>query len=627
MESSVIPDHCRRFALSDSKCSDYLEACSHVHDGACDRCGQTERSIHEIEDSLQLVAATSEELDGLKFNTEQARRNINAWKAHLLRAINQDEARINVMERLDENSVFLVQDWAMKFLPRKYRESQSDWFAKRGLPWHITVAVRRRSDQQLESMTFVHLFKACSQDSNTVLGIMADVLTKLKIGMPNLDSVFYRQDNARCYHCAWTILGAKVLADKAGVSLKRMDFSDPQGGKGACDRKAATIKSSGGVPGVIVTLSEITERQTKNAVSWEGVSFVNNIEYENECLRVWKAYNIGPGNIVPWSKFAAPAIEKELSSIVDLGDERNMQLPFVALRPRTLTSVSETTSSDDGGDPGSASEDGSSSSELFSCPEEGCVMTYQRYSSLEQHNQCGKHKRALEQETLLDRAMLKYAYEIEKGGSKVVELCDVACPRKETNCQVPNLPLTMGWALKSSFTRKTRFTSTQKDYLQKKFEIGEKTGKKLDPVTVSQEMRIAKDPNGNRLFSSSEFLTEQQIQSFFSRMASKRSVDIVTEEDEEDENCARQEVALRKMRQDVVNLVGLQHPIMYDTNNICELASSSKLTATFSVSVLRDICLSLDIDVSGITVKRKKPYVDKLQDLVKSCTCSTEVIC
>ena len=78
-------------------------------------------------------------------------------------------SRINVIERLDEKSVFLVQDWAMKFLPRKYRESQSDWFAKRGLPWHITVAVRRRSDQQLESMTFVHLFKACSQDSNTVL--------------------------------------------------------------------------------------------------------------------------------------------------------------------------------------------------------------------------------------------------------------------------------------------------------------------------------------------------------------------------------------------------------------------------------------------------------------------------
>ena len=190
-----------------------------------------------------------------------------------------------------------------------------------------------------------------------------------------------------------------------------------------------------------------------------------------------------------------------MSLIVDLGNERIMQ--------------SETTSSDGGGDHGRTSEDGSSSSELFSCPEEGCVMTYQRYSSLEQHIQCGKHKRALEQETLLDRAMLKYAYELKKGGSKVEELCDEACSRKETDCQVPTLPLPMGWALKSSSTRKTRFNSTQKDYLQKKFEIGEKTGRKLDPVTVSQEMRIAKDSNGNRLFSCSDFLTGQQIQSFF----------------------------------------------------------------------------------------------------------------
>ena len=121
-------------------------------------------------------------------------------------------------------------------------------------------------------------------------------------------------------------------------------------------------------------------------------------------------------------------------------------------------------------------------------------MTYQRYSSLEQHIQCGKHKRALEQETLLDRAMLKYAYELEKGGSRVEELCDVACSRKETDSQVLNRPLLMGWALKSSFTRKTRFNSTQKDYLQKKFEIGEKSGRKLDLVTVSQEMQIAKTP-------------------------------------------------------------------------------------------------------------------------------------
>lgn len=646
-ESSKVPDHCRCFALSDAKCPEYQGECSHTQDGVCDRCSLVEVSIREVEDTLKVIVADSDEMDELTFNTEQAKRSISAWKAHLLRAVNQDEARVNVMEKLDENSVFLVQDWAMKFLPRKYRESQSDWFAKRGIPWHITVALRQRPNQQLETTTFVHIFQTCSQDSDAVLGIMADVLTKLKIGMPSLESVFYRQDNAGCYHCASTIVGAKVVGDKAGVTLKRMDFSDPQGGKGACDRKAATIKShmhiylnegndienavqmkaaiesSGGVPGVVVTLAEMPESQAKKAVTLEGVSFVNNIQYESNCLRVWRAYDIGPGKIISWSKFDALGVDHECYSIVDIGNDhgKSIHLPFVALKPRKVTCPVEVISSD-GDDDESASKDGSSNSGLFSCPEEGCVMTYQRHSSLEHHLQCGKHRRVLEQETLLDRAMLRYAYELEKGGSKVEELGDVACLSKDSSCDVQNPPLSIGWALKSSFTRRTRFNSNQKDYLMKKFDIGQKTGRKLDPVTVSKEMRRAKDSNGNRLFSMNEFLTAQQVQSFFSRLASKRSVDIVDEEDEEEKISARHEEALSEMRQEVSTLVALQHPIMHDTYNICELVSKGKLAATFNVSVLRDICVSLGIDVSNVTVKRKKPYIDKLQEVVKSCTCS-----
>ncbi|KAL9977986.1 hypothetical protein ACROYT_G015455 [Oculina patagonica] len=114
-ESSTVPDHCRCFALSDAKCSKYQGECSHIHDGVCDCCSLVEVCIREIEDALKLIATETEEMDELTFNTEQARRSISAWKAHLLRAVNQDEARVDVMEMLEENSVFLVQDWAMKF--------------------------------------------------------------------------------------------------------------------------------------------------------------------------------------------------------------------------------------------------------------------------------------------------------------------------------------------------------------------------------------------------------------------------------------------------------------------------------------------------------------------------------
>ena len=73
---------------------------------------------------------------------------IRAWKCHLLRTVRQDQARFDALDLLDEQSVLLVNDWAMKFIPQKYRESQADWFGKRGISWHISVAYRK-VDQQL----------------------------------------------------------------------------------------------------------------------------------------------------------------------------------------------------------------------------------------------------------------------------------------------------------------------------------------------------------------------------------------------------------------------------------------------------------------------------------------------
>jgi hypothetical protein len=178
----------------------------------------------------------------MKFVVAQSKKNIEPWKAHILRFINQDEARLDILKALDDSSVLVVLDWAMKFIPRKYRESQADWLGKRGLSWHISVAMTKSSEERLQMLTLVHLFQKSNQDSLYVLAIIDDVIEKLKNVMPGLKSVNFRQDNAGCYHSAATILGVRQLPVKHGVSV-RMDFSDPQGGKGPCDRKAASIKN------------------------------------------------------------------------------------------------------------------------------------------------------------------------------------------------------------------------------------------------------------------------------------------------------------------------------------------------------------------------------------------------
>ena len=152
-QSSTVADHCRVFALSDPKEPAF-------HEDSCDRCDQLASTLCEIESALtaqadNLLPDVNEEL---AFMVKQAKANILAWKAHILRSMNQDAARVDVLESLDKSSVFVVQDWAMKYLPKKYRESESDWFGKRGISWHISVAFKKLSDQ-FQMLSFVHIFQ------------------------------------------------------------------------------------------------------------------------------------------------------------------------------------------------------------------------------------------------------------------------------------------------------------------------------------------------------------------------------------------------------------------------------------------------------------------------------------
>ncbi|KAK3742848.1 hypothetical protein QZH41_004530 [Actinostola sp. cb2023] len=389
--------------------------------------------LEDIDEAITRVSDDNTDVkEELTFVTSQAKQNRTAWKAHLLRSINQDEARINAVDALDQTSVLLVQDWAMKFLPRKYRESQTDWFGKRGLSWHITVAICRTERNELHMMTFVHVFQTCNQDSCTVLSIMKDVVCKLKKELPKLESVYYRQDNAGCYHCGASIVGASLIGKDIGVSVRRMDFSDPQGGKGACDRKAASIKShmkihlnagnniengremvaamlsSGGIAGVNVTQASTSQVRESLNVKLEGVSTISNIEFTKDHLRVWKAYGIGPGKVVPLSKLGAVE-EMRIPDLSTTGEVEPVLsdahfVPVKANVRHTEKSVPPQLSQEVVDDP---------TDSLFSCPEEGCMKTYQRFSALQHHLDCGKHQRALENETLLDRAAHGYARTIK----------------------------------------------------------------------------------------------------------------------------------------------------------------------------------------------------------------------
>ena len=61
---------------------------------------------------------------------------------------------------------------------------------------------------------------------------MEHIFLQIKAQNTAVENAFIRSDNAACYHSAQTILGLPGLANKTGITIRRFDFSDPQGGKG-----------------------------------------------------------------------------------------------------------------------------------------------------------------------------------------------------------------------------------------------------------------------------------------------------------------------------------------------------------------------------------------------------------
>ncbi|CAH3124606.1 unnamed protein product [Pocillopora meandrina] len=363
-------------------------------------------------------------------------------------------------------------------------------------------------------------------DSRTILAILNDVFHRLKGVMPQLQSVYLRQDNAGCYHCS---------------------------------------------------LSIVTARQ-----------------HDEECLRVWKAYKIGPGKLVLYSKFNCPSELPSLSSSSD----NSVKVNFVPIKPRRIKKPTADLKDDqnDGkdDDDNDTDDDYKPKDALFSCPEEGCTKSYQRYSSLLNHIECGLHKRSLECETLYDRAIMGYASRLEQGATAIPEL-GLGKEVRITAYSAPSLP--MGWALKCSRTRGARFSTKQKEYLSAKFQIGERTGLKADPASVATAVRKAKDVNGEQLFDNDD-------------------------EDEDHTAHLPRENHSQEMRDNIVTSMSIQnaHPIVYDSLNICELVQKSKL-ASFSIKLLQEICSSFGLDISNIKIKRKQPYINILRELVKGCKC------
>ena len=111
---------------------------------------------------------------------------------------------------------------------------------------------------------------------------------------------------------------------------------------------------------------------------------------------------------------------------------------------------------------------------MFTCPGQSLTKTFISYSALERHCEFGAHMRSMK-----DKLRNKRAYQF------------VVLHKK-------------------------------KKILVLKYNLGDQTGKKSSGEDVARQVRRARGQVGKRLFAVVDFLTAQQISSYFPRMAAKK---------------------------------------------------------------------------------------------------------
>lgn len=473
-------DHCTGYSLSDPHNDAFAQQCDHSHDAECISCSQLDERLSDIINMINSpeLTVTDQQHSQIMFDVSHALEAIGSWKAHLLRTVNQEQAKEDALGALNDESILIIMDWAMKYLPQRYREQMSDFYGKRGKSWHVACVVFKSGENEYNVETFVHVFDSCIQDWFSVASIVEHLLVTIKEEHPDMKRAYLKSDNAGCYHSASLILSLKSIGERAGISVRRYDFSDPQSGKDVCDRKIAPMKghiqrwvnekhdvitaadmkealeSYGGVRGCRIVVAEVdVAKRATETMEWKGISALFNFEFLATGIRAWKAYAVGEGQMFPYDKVGHSLQGPTgLRIVMPLTSLTPLSKPGLMIRKKTTNPVND----------------------LFLCEEEGCVATFGTEEDLQAHMDTGRHIRVTERETVYDLARKEWAEKVT--GIQSSHVSKTGRAQASSHFSPTRKAPLQGWALKVQ-RKGQRATENVKKFLLEKFNRGVDTGK------------------------------------------------------------------------------------------------------------------------------------------------------
>jgi hypothetical protein len=185
---------------------------------------------------------------------EDCREKLVLYMGHRTRVVNQREGIDAIMSSLTAMDAFIILDFKMKFEAKYFREKTTEWYGKKGLPWHgsmiyslYTLSEKLEAEAEGKNLANFkinycdHIATGDSmQDWFSVLSYFEAVLVQIKNVLPHVRRLFIQSDNAKCYRKIELLIGMVVVADKHGLEVKRFIHSGVQDGKSPLDGHFAT---------------------------------------------------------------------------------------------------------------------------------------------------------------------------------------------------------------------------------------------------------------------------------------------------------------------------------------------------------------------------------------------------
>ena len=158
--------------------------------------------------------------------------------------------------------------------------------------------------------------------------------------------------------------------------------------------------------------------------------------------------------------------------------------------------------------------------------------------------------------------------------------------------------------------------------------MGERTGKKANPEEIERQMRNARNERNERLFQREEWLIKTQIMGFFHaslhgrelavRMLHQRNRHLILQQMRMTTSTPSFETDRNNLLDDIQSRIGLEHPIVYETYDLCAYHKEGKLQA-FNVAMLKTILRHFEVTFRA--KDGKADLIKLLTEVIQECNC------